>query len=118
MAIKTVAKPAGQKAEYRFLKNDVSGRNFKAKHEIKENILKQPMIAVTVALADATGKAIVNAEGEIELFTHTHVFTQAELTDPKFNATSVLDKILSNTIENKERDLDARKQIDTMLQSW
>ncbi len=118
MAVKTIARPAGQSTAYKFLLNEETGRQFKATNERAENILKQPTLSVSIAVTDAAGKALVNADGEVELFTHTHVFTQAELTGPAFNAKAVLDKILSDAILNKERDLAARNQLDTMLKAW
>src|SRR5690349_8420430 len=101
--LKVITKPSGGSPDSRHYKNNDTGNTFKAKHVLDYNIAGQPVLIVTVTQTDANGQAVIDPELAAPLITsHSHTFTDAELSDPNFDAAARLDAIMSSAIDVKE----------------
>lgn len=118
MKLKNLPRPADQSTDYRFFKNETTGHDFKAKHVLSSNMLNQPTLSITLTESDAGGKAIPNADGNIHVYTHNHIFTQAELADPTFDPELRLGQVLATAITEKEKDITARAALKAMGEKW
>jgi hypothetical protein len=116
--LKNEPRPAGQSQDYRFVKNEESGRAFKAKHELRTSSGGRPAIAVSISPVDAEGHALPNPAGDPDIRWHVHEFTAVELEDPNFDVEARIASILSSSVEAKENDLAAQDKIAGLSDKW
>jgi hypothetical protein len=116
--LKNEPRPAGQSQDYRFVKNEDTGRAFKAKHELRTSGGGRPAIAVSISPVDADGHALPNPAGDPDIRWHVHEFTAVELEDPAFDVEARIASILSSSVEAKENDLAAQSKIASLSDKW
>lgn len=113
-----IQRPAGQSEEYRFYVNQDTENEFKAKQSLEENIAKQPVIKLSVSQVDEDGHALVDEVGDPIITTHSHVFTETELSDPTFDPATVVQQIMEQVIVTAEISMDNRKKLAAVALEW
>lgn len=115
-AILPIARPEGQRKDYRFYKSD-AGNSFKATFEMTETLSRDPVINVTISKVGTDGKAILNDEGEVELFTQSHTFTLTERSSADFDLPTRVNEIMATLVAQTENQLAAKEAI-LGIDSW
>lgn len=115
-AIVPIARPEGQRKDYRFYKSD-KGTSFKATFEMNETLSRDPVINVTISKVGADGKAILNNEGEVELFTQSHTFTITERSSEGFDLPSRVNEIMATLVAQTENQIASKEAIQN-IDSW
>ena len=116
--LKHEQRPSGQRDDYRFFRNEDTGKAFKALHEPRLAADGTPAVWLSVAPVDPDGHAELNLAGEPDTLAIVHTFTSAELADPQFSAEGRVATVLANLVETKERELKGRAQIKALSDLW
>ncbi len=115
--LKNAPRPKDQAADYRFVVNEATGRSFKAKHELRSSGAGRPILVVTISPVDEEGRALLNEGGLPDVASHSHEFTEVELSGP-FDIEARVASILATAIAAKEIDLSGRAAIRQLSEKW
>lgn len=118
MRLKNIPRPEGQRADYRFIRDDDSGRTFKAMHEARVADDGSPSLTITISPTGEDGKALLNLKGEPDVTPHNHTFTRVELEDPGFDRDARVASLLAQAAEVKVRELAARAEVLALGEAW
>lgn len=118
MKLKNVPRPAGQRADYRFVQSEGTGRVFKALHELRTSDGGRPLLVVTISPVDDDGHALPNEAGDPDIRPHVHEITAVEAEDPAFDVEARVASILASSVAAKENDLAARASIKALSDKW
>jgi hypothetical protein len=111
-------RPPGKSTEYRFVRNDDSGRRFKVKHELRAAPDGSPALALTISTVDADNKSLPNGIGVPDVSSVSHTLTKVELQDPNFDPEPRVALMLEEAIATKERELNATALLQRLSAKW
>ncbi len=111
-------RPSGQRDDYRFVKDNDTGRIFKALVHFEETEGYDPVVKVSIAEVDEDAHAIKRPDGTPVLVWHSHTFTPVELEDPDFDAEHRVSAMLYTAIAADEARRLARTKIGGLADKW
>lgn len=116
--LKNEKRPTGQSADYRFVRNDESGRAFKAKHALATDAKGKPALIITISPVGEDGHALPNEGGLPDVSSHSHTFTDVELSAKDFDLEARVASILAVAVDAKEQELKSRESIQAFGEKW
>lgn len=110
-------RPANQRADYRFVKDEDSGRRFKVLAHFVDEAGREPELKLSIAEAGEDGHALVGeGQEEPELAWHGHVFRAVELEDPAFDVEARVSAMLHTAVEAREKRIGAKTEIVGLIE--
>jgi len=113
-----VERPEDQREDYFFFLNEETGQTFKAMHELRNEDQSQPVLVVSTAPVDESGKAIRMDSGEPAIHYHSHTFTEHELRSDDFDLNKRVVEILKTMVPVQERELKSRERVKAVTEGW
>ena len=78
---------------------------------MRTNPIGQPVLSLGAAPVDSENEVKLNSAGLPDFMVTTHVFTEAELIDPEFDADSALENLIQQLAARKAQELQAKQAL-------
>ena len=123
--------PEGYTGNYRFFLNPETNKTWKARlvrREARPALVDNDdgvelatgeyAVTITVSPVDEAGQALLEEDCPIVIDSHTHSFTNYEMSDADFNAEVVIHRIVEQCIELGEARLRGVGLVKTIADNW